>query len=93
VQRQRLYFFLYYLVGWMGHGLWNMVALLPVAAFPDVGADCNSTAALSGPGALISLFALLVFGLILLAAALWIVWLVRWTKRIDRREAAGASSG
>ena len=80
---KRASFFLFFLAGLAAHGSWNLLTILFSAALSGIGLLGNSSGALTGVGALVAVLALGVFVLLVLAAALWIAWLIRWAKRRD----------
>jgi hypothetical protein len=81
---RRASFFLFFIAGFGAHGSWNLLALILSSALSAAGSLSFSSVSLNGAGAVIALLALSVFVMLVLAAALWIAWLIRWAKRRDQ---------
>lgn len=92
VRGRRSGFFWFFIAGFAAHGSWNLITPLLSIALSSASLFRNSSGGLTAGGALITVLALAAFVLLILAAAVWIAWLIRWAKRRDGIESQDALS-
>jgi len=86
IQRQQRKFLLLLVAALAAHGFWN-VSMLVLAAvtsrvsLPGAASDFSSSSTSGFAPLVLVLVVVAIFASLILAAALWIAWLVRWTKK------------
>lgn len=83
VRGRRSGFFWFFIAGFAAHGSWNLITPLLSIALSSASLFRNASGSLTVGGALIAVLALAAFVLLIVAAAVWIAWLIRWAKRRD----------
>lgn len=83
VERKRTGFLLFFTAGFAAHGSWNLLTILLSSALSSAGMIPGAAGELSGVGAVIAVFTVAVFAILVAAAVMWIAWLIRWAKRRD----------
>jgi hypothetical protein len=81
---RRSSFLLFFIAGFGAHGSWNLLTILLSSALSAGGSFTFASGILGGIGMVIAVLAIAVFVLLVLAAALWIGWLIRWANRQDQ---------
>lgn len=83
VERKRASALLFFLAGFAAHGSWNLLTIVVSSAISGAGLLQASASGFPIGAVLLAALAVTVFVLLVLAAALWIAWLIRWAKGRD----------
>lgn len=82
---------LFFLAGFAVHGTWNLLTIVVSSVLSGVGLLQGPGVGASLGGILAAVLALTVFVVLVLAASLWIAWLIRWAKQRDQAGSAEAT--
>ncbi len=81
IHHRRARFSLFFLAAIGAHGFWNFVTLALTAVVSNASLTGNGSSTLDGMGSILAAFAFLILILLIVAAGMWIAWLVRWANR------------
>ncbi len=80
VLKRRARFLLYFIAALAAHGFWNFISVVLSTVVAGTGTS-GGLGNLSGLSALLSAVELAILLVLVFAAAMWIVWLVKWAQR------------
>lgn len=87
VEARRTSALLFFFAGFAAHGTWNLLTIVVSGAISGAGLLQATAGGFPIGAVLLAALAITVFVLLVLAAVLWIAWLIRWAKQRD--QAAG----